>query len=63
VEKGGRKNYGGRPRNRWQNEVKENGRIVVEGWKEKVHNREEWKKILRIESSHSAHANGMNENE
>ena len=46
----------GRPRNRWQGEVKEDRRIVGgEGWQEKVHNREE--------SSHSAHANGMNEKE
>ena len=38
----------GRPRNRWQNEVREDGRIVGgEGWQEKVHNREEWKKFLR----------------
>jgi hypothetical protein len=38
----------GRPRNRWQNEVKEDGRIVGrEGWQEKVYNREEWKKFLR----------------
>jgi hypothetical protein len=39
----------GRPRNRWQDEVKEDGRIVGgEGWQEKVHNnREEWKKLLR----------------
>jgi len=38
----------GRPRNRWQYEVREDGRIVGgEGWREKVHNREEWKKILR----------------
>ena len=38
-----------RPRNRWQDEVREDGRIVVggEGWQEKVHNREEWKKLLR----------------
>ena len=44
----------GRPRNRWQNEVREDGRIVGgEEWQEKVHNREEL--------SHSAHANGMNE--
>jgi hypothetical protein len=29
----------GRPRNRWQNEVREDGRIVGgEGWQEKVHN-------------------------
>jgi len=38
----------GRSRNRWQYEVREDGRIVGgEGWQEKVHNREEWKKILR----------------
>ena len=37
-----------RPRNKWQDEVREDGRIVGgEGWKEKVHNREEWKKLLR----------------
>ena len=37
-----------RPRNRWQVEVREDGRIVGgEGWQEKVHNREEWKKLLR----------------
>jgi len=36
----------GRPRNRWQDEVREDGRIVGEGWQEKVHNREEWKKCL-----------------
>jgi hypothetical protein len=30
-----------RARNRWQDEVKEDGRIVGgEGWQEKVHNRE-----------------------
>jgi len=37
-----------RSRNRWQDEVCENLRIVGgEGWQEKVHNREEWKKLLR----------------
>jgi hypothetical protein len=37
-----------RPRNRWQDEVREDGRIVGgEEWQEKVHNREEWKKLLR----------------
>ena len=40
--------FKGRPRNRWQDEVREDGRIVGgEGWQEKVHNREEWKKLLR----------------
>jgi hypothetical protein len=39
---------GGRPWNRWQDEVREDGRIVGgEGWQEKVYNREEWKKLLR----------------
>jgi hypothetical protein len=38
----------GRPRNRWQDEVREDGRIISgEGWQEKVHNREEWKMLLR----------------
>jgi hypothetical protein len=38
----------GRPRNRCQNEVWEDGRIVGgEEWQEKVCNREEWKKLLR----------------
>jgi hypothetical protein len=34
----------GRPRNGWQDEVREDGRLVGgEGWKEWVYNREEWK--------------------
>ena len=38
----------GRPRNRSQDEVREDGRIVGgEGWQEKVHNREGRKKLLR----------------
>ena len=38
----------GRQRNRWQDGVREDGRIVGgEAWQEKVHNREEWKKLLR----------------
>jgi len=37
-----------RPRNRWQDEVREDGRRVGgEGWQEQVHSREEWKKLLR----------------
>jgi hypothetical protein len=37
-----------RPRNRWQDEVREDGRMVGgEEWQEKVYNREEWKKLLR----------------
>jgi len=39
----------GRPRNRWQDGVREDGRTAGgEGWKGKVHNREEWKKLLRM---------------
>jgi len=38
----------GRPRNRWQDEVREDGKLVGgKGWKERVYNREEWKKLLR----------------
>jgi len=38
----------GRPRNRWQDEVREDGRLVGgKGWKERAYNREEWKKLLR----------------
>jgi hypothetical protein len=38
----------GRPRRKWQDEVRENGRIAGgEGYQEKIHNREEWKKLLR----------------
>jgi hypothetical protein len=37
-----------RPRNRWQDKVREDGRVVGgEKWQEKVYNREEWKKLLR----------------
>jgi hypothetical protein len=38
----------GRTRNRWQDEVREDGRIGgAEEWQEKVYDREEWKKPLR----------------
>jgi hypothetical protein len=37
----------GRSRNRWQDEVREDERIVGGGeWQEKVYSREEWKKLL-----------------
>jgi hypothetical protein len=37
-----------RPRNRWQDEVREDWIIAGgEEWHEKVYNREEWKKLLR----------------
>jgi hypothetical protein len=33
--------------------VRENGRIVGgDGWREKVHNREEWKKLLTMTRNH-----------
>jgi hypothetical protein len=38
----------GRPRNRWQDEVRDDGGIIGgEGWQEKIHNGEEWKELLR----------------
>jgi hypothetical protein len=38
----------GRPRNIWQDEVREDGRIVGgEELQEKLYSREEWKKLLR----------------
>jgi len=43
----------GRQRNRWQDEVREDGGIVGgEGWQEKVHNRKGWKKFLRTAMNH-----------
>jgi hypothetical protein len=43
----------GRPRNRWQDEVSEEGRIVGgEEWQGKVYDREEWKKVLRTARNH-----------
>jgi hypothetical protein len=43
----------GRPRNRWQDEVSEDGRMVGrEEWPEKVYDREEWKKVLRTARNH-----------
>jgi len=43
----------GRPRDRWQDEVREDGRIVGgEGWQEKLHNIEEQKKLLRTARNH-----------
>jgi hypothetical protein len=43
----------GRPRNVWQDQVREDGRVVGrEGWEEKVHYREEWRKLLRMARNH-----------
>jgi hypothetical protein len=53
----------GRPRNRWQDEVREDGRIVDgEGWQEKLH-KTGMKEVPENgkELSYSAHTNGMNE--
>jgi hypothetical protein len=37
-----------RPRNRWQDEVGEDGRIDGgDEWQEKVYGREKWKKLMR----------------
>jgi len=54
----------GRPRNRWQDEVREDGRLLgVKGCKERVYNREGWKKLLRMARNRRtfAYDNGMNE--
>ena len=53
----GTKRLRGRPRNRWQDEVRGDGRIVgAEGWKEEVLNTDEWKKLLtRARNSHILH--------
>jgi hypothetical protein len=43
----------GRPRNRWQDEVREDRRSVGgEERQQKVYNREEWKKLLRTARNH-----------
>jgi hypothetical protein len=43
----------GRPRNRWLDEVREDGRMVGgEEWQEKVYGREECKKLLRTARNH-----------
>jgi len=42
-----------RSRNRWQGEVREDGRLIGgKGWKKRVYNREEWKKLLRTGRNH-----------
>jgi hypothetical protein len=43
----------GRTRSRWQDEVREDGRMIGgEEWQEKVYNTEEWKKLLRTARNH-----------
>jgi hypothetical protein len=46
----------GRPRNIRQDEVKENERLVGgKGWKESIHNREEWKLMRAATNHHNLH--------
>jgi hypothetical protein len=43
----------GRPRNRWQDEVSDDGSIVGgEEWQGKVYDREEWKNLQRTARNH-----------
>jgi hypothetical protein len=43
----------GRPRNRWLDEVREDGRMIGgEELQEKVYDREEWKRLLRTARNH-----------
>jgi hypothetical protein len=43
----------GRPRNRWQDEVSEDGSIVGgEELQGKVYDREDWKRLLRMARNH-----------
>ena len=52
--------FRGRPGNRWQDEVREDRRIVGgEGWQVKVHNGEECKKLLRMAMYHHILHNPM----
>ena len=52
----------GRPRNRWQVEVRKDGRLDGGiGWSERVHNREEWKKLLIMARNHCILHMPMNE--
>ena len=56
----------GRPRNGWENEVMKDGRLVGgTRWRERVHNRKEWKKLLRTARNrrilHVTVNEGMNE--
>ena len=43
----------GRPKNRWLDEAREDGRMVGgEEWQEKVYDRDEWKRLLRTARNH-----------
>jgi len=51
-----KKRLTGRPRNRWQDQVREDGRLLGgKGWKERVYNREEWKKLQRMAKNRILH--------
>jgi hypothetical protein len=53
-----------RPRNSWQVEVGVDGKLVGgKEWKEMVHNREEWKKLLRTARNLSFCTCQLNKNE
>ena len=47
----------GKPRNRWQDEERKAGTLVGGiGWRERAHNKEEWKKLLRtVRNRHILH--------
>ena len=52
----------GAPRNKWQDEVRKDERLTGGiGWKERVHNREEGKKLLRMARNHHILHMPMNE--
>ena len=52
----------GRLRNRWQDEVRKDGRLVGGiGWRKRVHNREEWTKLLRMARNHRIRHMPVNE--
>ena len=51
-----------RPRNRWQDEVRKDGRLVGgNGCRERVYNREKWKKLLRTARNRRILHMAMNE--
>ena len=52
----------GRARNRWQDKAKKDGRLASGiGWRERVHNRQEWKKLLKMARNHHILHMPMNE--
>jgi hypothetical protein len=49
-----------RPRNRWQDEVREDGRVIGrEEWQKKLYNREEWKLMRTARNRRILHVNGI----